>query len=419
MIDIAIPNLILIILRAMLLLGPLALTVCFGWKHRHNERVLVGGFFAFLYGFAFLLPAHMLAMYAGFWRFGDNALMFMGMPADIWVAGALLFGPAIFFAFPALSPWVLTTGCVVIQSLIFPSLDPFVIAGDFWLIGVIFVFATVHIPALFLARWTAKEIYLPERASLLAIAFGATAYFVLPSIIMHVMGGVWSIGSKHETLILLALIAFMPCVIMGLSAVQMFVLHGEGTPIPLDRTKYLVRSGLYGYLCNPMQCATAVSWIVLGIFLGDPFVALSSVMAVIFVLGMVRWHHRVDLCARFPEGWPEYRENVGNWLPRWRPWVKYPSIITYNQQCQPQKIFVRLLAQLQATGLEIKQDGAGQLRYTDGNNGKIFYGYAAVAAALFHVNFIAALFGSALMLVVLPLGWVSRKFSMLMQAHHA
>ncbi len=78
---------------------------------------------------------------------------------------------------------------------------------------------------------------------------------------MQAMGGNWDLGSKSVLAIVVTALALVPCIIMGLAAVQMFVIHGEGTPIPLDRTKYLVRSGIYAYICNPMQCATALSWI--------------------------------------------------------------------------------------------------------------------------------------------------------------
>ncbi|MES2984322.1 MAG: hypothetical protein V4735_03945 [Pseudomonadota bacterium] len=382
----------------------MALTFYFGWHRRFENRVLVGGLFAFLYALGTLLPAHVMAMQLGFWSYGDNALMFLGMPTDIWFAGALLFGPAIFFALPNLNPWVLTLGCIVLQALTLPSLAPFVIAGPYWFVGVLLVFALVHIPALFLARWTAREVCLPERAALLAFGFGMIAYFVLPSIIMKAMGGHWPFATVSYACIAITMLALAPCVVMGLTAVQMFALHGEGTPIPLDKTKHLVRSGLYGYICNPMQCATALSWIVLGLFLQNIFVILAAAMAVIFVLGMVRWHHRIDLCVRFPEGWPEYREHVPEWFPRWKPWVKHPSTLHYNPNRGFQARFVKWVSKQNLTGLTI--DSRSQsLRYTDGNRGKSFTGFAAIACSLFHIHFITALVGSMLLLVALPMQW--------------
>ncbi len=402
----------------MLLLGPLAITYYFGWRRRFENRVLIGGLFSFLYGLGTLLPAHVLAIQAGFWSYGDNALMFMGMPADIWFAGALLFGPAIFFALPNLNPWILTLGCVALQAVMFQSLYPFVIAGDGWFIGVLLVFLFVHVPALFLARWTARDTCLPERASLLAFGFGLIAYFVLPSIIMKAMGGGWNIDKASWIGLSFSALMLVPCITMGLSATQMFVIHGEGTPIPLDKTKHLVRSGLYGYIRNPMQCATALSWIVLGLFLQNLFVILAAAMALIFVLGMVRWHHRVDLCVRFPEGWPEYREHVPEWFPRWKPWVKHTSILQYNPTNFFQNKFGHWLSQQSLTGLILEQSSQKCLQYRDGNSGKSFKGIAAGACALFHINFTMALVGSMLLLLFLPIQWGAHKIASLKRLSH-
>lgn len=419
MIDILVHRDLLIFLRAFLLLGPMALTLYFGWKRRHEERVLVGGFFSFLYGFSLLLPAHVFAMHVGFWHYGDNALMFLGMPADIWFAGALLFGPAIFYAWPSLNPWIPTLGYVALIAIMLPSLDPFVITGNNWFSGVLFVFLVVHVPSLFLARWTAQDVRLPERATLLAFAFGLSAYFIIPSIIMYVMGGLWADAFSSHVRVFLTAIALVPCVVMGLTSVQMFVIHGEGTPIPLDKTKHLVRSGLYSYLSNPMQCATALSWIVLGTFLGNLYVILASVMAVVFVLGMVRWHHRIDLCVRFPEGWPEFKENVHEWFPRWKPWIKYTSCLTYNESSNLQRFAVRTLQSLRPIGLSFKATSQGGFIYRDGNRGRELNDFSAFACSLFHINFLAALIGSGFLLLLLPADWLCSRLCGAVGTRHA
>ncbi|MGH1404861.1 MAG: hypothetical protein ACRBDL_11530 [Alphaproteobacteria bacterium] len=101
MIDFYIHGDLLIFLRAVLLLAPLFFTFYLGWRHKENQRLLVGGFFSFLYSMGLLLPAHALAIYLGMWQYGGNTLMLLGMPADLWFAGSFLFGPAIFLPFHA------------------------------------------------------------------------------------------------------------------------------------------------------------------------------------------------------------------------------------------------------------------------------------------------------------------------------
>jgi len=107
--------------------------------------------------------------------------------------------------------------------------------------------------------------------------------------------------------------------VIGLSAVQMLAVQGLGTAIPLDPTRRLVTTGIYSYIRNPMQLSAALSWVVLGAFLDNIWIAAAAVMAWIFVEGIVRWHHRNDLQQRFPQSWADYRNAVPEWLPLWRP----------------------------------------------------------------------------------------------------
>ena len=349
-----------------------------------------------------LLPAHALAIHFGMWEYGGDALMLLGMPADLWFGGSILFGPAIFFAFPNLSPLIFTIGFVAIQALVFKSLDPFVIAGDNWLIGIVLVFLIVHIPALYLARWTADDQKLPQRAALLAFGYGFLAFFILPTLIMQAMGGTWAFDEKSIGTYIITMLCLVPCIVMGLSAVQMFVVHGNGTPIPLDKTSHLVTSGIYAYVTNPMQLCSAVSWIIIGIFLQNIFVALAAGMAVVFVLGLVRWHHRNDLLVRFPEGWPEYKRNVPEWRPRWKPWIKNTCKLYWKPSSSWQKAYVRWLEKQNLTGLEIIPAEDEKAHYIDTNRDLVFAGVTGFIYSLFHINFITTMFASGLLIVMIP-----------------
>lgn len=404
MIAIHLPEPLLWALRWLLFLGPLGAMLLMARAHMAQERKLVGGLFAFLYGFAMIFTTHQIAMMMGWWRYGGDVLMVMDMPADIWIGGALLFGPVMYFAFPTARPLFLVLPVVIgLHGTIFSSLRPLVEAGPGWFPGVVLVFAVAHIPAIYLARWTVLDRNLPLRAALLAVGYGFLAFFVLPSLIMHAMGGSWNLAERPWWLIALCLPLLGLCFIMGLSAVQMFVLHGEGTPIPLDRTKRLVRTGLFAYLINPMQLSTALAWIVMGVALGNIWVASASVMAWIFVAGMVRWHHRNDLALRFPEGWPTYRANVPEWRPRWRPWAPEPARLCFDPADPLQLRFIRWLERRHAVGLILQPEVAGKLAYMEPHETVGFEGAAAVAKTINHVHFLWALVGAALLLLILPL----------------
>ena len=389
----------------MLFLVPLALALFLMGRRDTGYRYAIGALFSFIYALPLTLIGHVLAIRYGLWTFDSSTLALLGFPADIWFAGAFLWGPVLFLLLPEVNPWLLVLPAVVLNGIVMPMLSPFLIVGEHYFAGVVVVFLAAHLPALYLARWTARNVQLPYRAALLAVAHGGIAYFVLPTIIMHAMGGSWAALALQPDWVLTLLGALLVLAsILGLHAVQMFVVYGNGTPIPLDPTQRLVYSGLYAYVRNPMQLSTALAWLVIGIALRNVWVALAALMAVAFVLGLVRWHHRHDLERRFPDGWPALCANVPEWLPRWRPWVVASSSLTYDALNPRHAAIVRLLGNMRVHGLELNA-GGGALTYKDPDGLETWTGASALAASLWHVNFAMAFVGASLMLLVLPFRW--------------
>ena len=222
---------------------------------------------------------------------------------------------------------------------------------------------------------------------------------VLPSLIMHAMGGDWALLDRPVWSTVLAVLFLMPASVIGLSANQMLCLQGGGTPIPLDPTKRLVRSGIYAYVSNPMQLSAALIWIILGIYLQSIWIVAAAGMAWVFVQGMVRWHHRHDLLKRFPNGWPEYKQNAPEWLPRWKPWIAVPATLTIGEA-------EHWLPLRRATGLHIEiRDGT--TCYQVAGEPRVFEGLEARLFALTHVNFAWAVAAHALLLGLLAAKYVS------------
>lgn len=409
MIALELPVPVLWALRWALFLGPLAACAILVRRDGHDRRTLVGCLFAFLYGLGLIFGTHILAAAMGWWRYGGQTLMLQGIPADIWIGGALLFGPVLFLAFPRANPlWLLPPIVAGLHGLFFLSLPPLVHPGPGWFPGVVTVFATAHLPALALARWTAQDRRLPERAALLALGYGFLAFGVLPCLILRAMGGEWDLAGRPPLLTAFCLVLLAPLFVLGLSAVQLFVMYGEGTPIPLDPTQRLVRTGVFAYVTNPMQLSTAASWVVMGLALGSPWIAAAALMAWVFVLGMVRWHHRHDLLVRFPQGWPEYRAHVPEWRPRWRPWIPEAARLTLDPARPLHRRLQAWLARREAVGLSLEPLPGARLVYDDGLvrlNGPL-----AALKCLEHVHFAWALVGAAGLLVGWPLAGLRRRW---------
>lgn len=398
--ELILPAALLAAFRHGFLLLPLAATLWLAARHRQQPRMLVAALFALLYQGGLLLVLNVLAVWLGWWRFDDRVLGLLGFPADLWFGWALVWGPLLFLLSPRRSPLLWVPFLVLLDLLLMPALQPLVVLGPDWLHGEALLLLTAYLPGQYLARWTAEDRRLPRRATLLAIAYGGVAFLVLPSAIMRAMGGEWGHGLDWPwPVLLLGGLGLSLCMLVGLSAVQLFVVHGQGTPIPLDHTKRLVRTGLYAYFTNPMQASTALAWLIMGTMLGSAWVAAAAVMAVVFVLGMVRWHHRYDLALRFPLGWTVYRQHVPDWLPRWRPWVPVPTHLSFDTDCPAQ---ARLAEWLQARSHGLVIEAGAGLAYREPGEARDFQGAAALAKTLNHLNLAFALAGAALLLVALP-----------------
>ncbi len=108
--------------------------------------------------------------------------------------------------------------------------------------------------------------------------------------------------------------------VIGLSAVQEFVIRGGGTPVPYDPPKRLVTTGIYAYVRNPMQLSAVLLLCLLGLALQNFWLAGAGIMAHIYSAGLAGWDEDDDLHKRFGSAWTTYRRGVRAWWPRVRPW---------------------------------------------------------------------------------------------------
>ncbi|MQA26800.1 MAG: isoprenylcysteine carboxyl methyltransferase [Micromonosporaceae bacterium] len=99
-----------------------------------------------------------------------------------------------------------------------------------------------------------------------------------------------------------------------------FVSEGRGTPAPIAPPERLVVGGLYRYVRNPMYVAV-VAVIVGQILQLARFDLLWYAAAVVLsVTAFVVLYEEPELSHPFGPEYAAYRQGVGRWLPRLRPW---------------------------------------------------------------------------------------------------
>ena len=103
-----------------------------------------------------------------------------------------------------------------------------------------------------------------------------------------------------------------------IDCIARFALQGRGTPAPVAPTEYLVLSGAYRYVRNPMY--VAVLSIIAGqaLFFGSTrLMAYAAVVWLTFHL-FVRLYEEPTLRARYGASYERYCERVRRWWPRFR-----------------------------------------------------------------------------------------------------
>jgi protein-S-isoprenylcysteine O-methyltransferase Ste14 len=287
-----------------------------------RERIFPAALMGFIWTLPSLLAVQLVNQHFGWWQFNALGGLFRGMPLDLYLGWAVLWGILPILAFQKIQiSWVVAI-FFGIDLVLMPACSPVLSLGHRWLVGELVALAAVLVPAQLFARWTIDDIHLNTRAGLHVLAAAGVFLFLLPEVVFALRPGrgwdallndpAWLRNLKLQGIVLLA--------VMGVSAVLEFAQRGKGTPIPYDPPKQLVVSGLYRYISNPMQLSCALAMTAWGGALRNPWMAAAGVMSFLYSLGLAAWDDGEDMTARFGEGWQQYRNNVHAWRPRRTPW---------------------------------------------------------------------------------------------------
>ena len=382
-----------------------------GAEGRPGAREVAGASLGALWNVPALLALHLAAIHIGWWHYEARGGLFLGMPVDLLLVWVWLWG-----AVPAIACGSWPLGLVLLSAFagdlaFMPAAAPVVRLGPSWILGDAVGVLTALLPAVLLARWTARDERLVARAILQMIAFAGLLLFVLPAIAIDATGTTW-VNPVRRPVWQLSLIAQLLAVpaLVGLTAVQEFVTRGGGTPVPFDPPRRIVTTGIYAYLRNPMQLSAVVLLTLWGAVLGNVWIAVASVMAHLYSIGLAGWDEDTDLRQRFGDDWLAYRRGVRRWVPRLRPWYRSdrpPSHLWVAESCGMCSDVGRWFARRGALHLSIvpaethPSNALTRITYEPGDGTPAAAGVEAVARALEHVHLGWALVGAFLRLPVL------------------
>jgi protein-S-isoprenylcysteine O-methyltransferase Ste14 len=312
--------------RFMGLYVPVVAAFLLAFLRPQRERIFPAALLGFVWTLPSLLAVQLLNLHFGWWQFNAQGGLFRGMPVDLYLGWAVLWGilPILTFHETGIT-WVVAVFFGV-DLILMPACSPVVALSHRWLIGEFVALGLVLIPAQLFARWTIHDTCVKGRAVLHVLAAGGVFLFLIPEVVFALrpgrgQGQGWdALLSEPAWLRNLELQALVMLGVLGVSAVQEFAQRGHGTPIPYDPPKQLVVSGLYRYISNPMQLSCALVMTTWGCVLRNPWLAAAGIMSFLYSLGLAAWDEDEDMRVRFGKPWENYRNHVNAWRPRLTPW---------------------------------------------------------------------------------------------------
>jgi protein-S-isoprenylcysteine O-methyltransferase Ste14 len=389
------------IIRAFSLYAPLVFALILWNLRKLSRSEATGALLATAWNLPALLAVNLIAMHFSWWNFSVKDGMLFGLPVDLWIGWAAFWGTAAALLFRNAPLWIVIPALGIADLVLMPICAPVVTLGKNWLIGECLALSTCMVPGLLLARWTRDSRNVKGRALLQAACFSGLLLFSIV-IVASFSGELHRFTHMSRISLHLLAISFFIAALPGLSAVQEFAIVGQGTPLPFDPPQQLVRSGIYRYLANPMQASTALLLIVMAVAARSVWVGLACLVSVAYSAGLATWDEENDLRQRYGQSFLEYRAQVRNWLPRWRPAASQPARIYLAENCFKCSQMAAFLKSLKPVGLEIvaaeDHPRRNLQRMTYESQAVEDDGLAALARALEHVNFGWALLGMALRL---------------------
>ena len=298
---------------------------------------------------------------AGLWQYAVQDGLLLGVPLDLHLAWALLWGLLFVHWAPRRLPaalryaavwWVAT---LTYDGILAPQAQALVRrgAGLAWLLGDAVMIACLLLVALWvqravrhsgeaLARGAVSRAELQRfrlgaalRAGLYLVAFGALSFGVLPYLILTLSGqSVWP-PPMSATLRAGIILAGALCLLWPLWAVLEFVRAG-GTPLPFDPPLALVTAGPYAFVRNPMQLGAIAAVLAMAALYRSVWLLAYAVDLVLMSQLFFLPQEEAELRRRFGAVYARYCSAVRCWLPRFFPYRdpdEPPLVVGYDGSC--------------------------------------------------------------------------------------
>ena len=154
------------------------------------------------------------------------------------------------------------------------------------------------------------------KTALQILAFWTVFYALLPAGIVWLESLAGATNSSSVAVKGIAALVFIAFGLLALSCSYQLVVHGVGTPLPLDAPQHFVVRGAYRSIRNPMALGSFAEGFAVALWHGSIGVAIGCL---VWNYIARPWEER-DLERRFGTAFLKYQNAVRCWIPRVTPY---------------------------------------------------------------------------------------------------
>ncbi len=147
------------------------------------------------------------------------------------------------------------------------------------------------------------------------VAFWGLFLFVLPPLVVNIAARFGFLSQPTALLRAIGAVLFVGASTLGLFSAFTIVVHGCGTPLPLDAPRAMVVTGPYAWVRNPMALAGLTQGLAIALWHGSIAVAAYVVLGGAMWHIVVRPHEEADLARTFGAQFVDYKKRVPLWWP--------------------------------------------------------------------------------------------------------
>lgn len=383
-------------IRTVLSILALAFVAYLTLRDDQDERKNWAIFYACCFNVVTLPIINYMCVRAGLWSFTDGATSIFLMPYDIYFLWIIAWAVVPVFFLKYKQPLIVITAVFWLDLLLMPALQELDVLhlNSNWLIGEVALVLLVFIPGYYWALASFEDKWVGFRASLQVVCMVCVFVLGLPTL-LHDYD---LIATLHFSVEPITFQLFLITAFPGLVAVVDLVQKGKGTPFPYDKTKMLVRTGVYAYIRNPIQWSFTFIFLSMAVYHDSWYLLTGSAISIAYTLAIADVHESPDMERRFGTQWSTYVSEVPSWYFKWKPKGIPSGTIYFDQECTQCSQLSEWLKSKNSQQLVVEKiinapnSVFQKVTYID-YRGQVYVGISAIAHALEHINLIYATAG--------------------------